>query len=413
MPNEVARGLGIPREDIPDQENAAWLYLQAVNALPVEPEGRAFEQQYSAALKDPWGPAQDEEFYAWFQKTEEARELFRKAAAMPRCQFPVLTAKAGQTFLAALMMPQLSAMRQLARLMAIEGRLLEQQGKVREALELYLAAFRMGGHLGREPILITGLVGIACQGIGCKAIRDCLARHDMQKDVLAWLAGELGALEGKLPDGSAWIAGERAMAVQIAGMAPDEALAAIEAPGPTAGPLRSFMKSRAFHILWPDRTIRRDFDRFYNAVERLAQLPPWECAAAIRRQPEEKFVAEHVKDWNVLPWMLVPAFERAEVRYIQNAADFSALRLGVALRLYRADHAAYPDTLDALAPDYLAVLPPDPFSGQGFHYRREADGWVLWSVGPDQDDDAGREGEARRGEDGDLVYRPRLTEGTQ
>jgi len=219
MPNEVARGLGIPRQDVPDEENAAWVYIQAFNALPEEPaqgnisplrrrgEPRTeptsrdkFDQQYGQAMEAPWDAAQSEELYAWYQTTAEARELFKKATSMGRCQLPILTGQPGVTFLAALIMPNLSGMRSLARLMVLEGHLLEQEGKEREAVEAYLAAFRAGGHLGREPILITGLVGIACQAIGSDAMMKCLARHEVPRQTLDWLAGRLGELEGSLPD---------------------------------------------------------------------------------------------------------------------------------------------------------------------------------------------------------------------
>ena len=414
MPNEVARSLGLPREDIPDDENAATYYMQAANALPEEPEDPAFQQQYSAALKAPWDPEQNRELYAWFQTTAEARRLFKQAASMDRCQFPVLTAKPGDRFLAAVMMPPLSGIRQLARLMTIEGHLLEQQGKMREALEAYLAAFRTGGHLGRERSLITGLVGIACQAIGCGAMRDCLARHDIQKDVLEWLAGALGELEKSLPDRSAWIAGERAMAVQVTQMAPDEWRGLFGPQPDLPRQERAFLRSRAFRILWPDRTIRKDFDAFYDRIEGVTKESPWEAVATLRQHPAERLMAEHAKDWNVLASMLLPTVDTVQVVYARGICDHAGLRMNVALRLYRADHAAYPDTLDALAPDYLAALPTDPFSGQPFHYRREADGWILYSVGPDQDDDGGREADRGRGqEDGDLVYRSHLTEGTE
>ena len=44
--------------------------------------------------------------------------------------------------------------------------------------------------------------------------------------------------------------------------------------------------------------------------------------------------------------------------------------LGVALRRYRMDHDRYPETLDALAPEYLARSPADPATD----YHRRSDG---------------------------------------
>jgi len=51
---------------------------------------------------------------------------------------------------------------------------------------------------------------------------------------------------------------------------------------------------------------------------------------------------------------------------------------------------AFPESLDALAPKFIAKLPHDVIGGQPLKYRREADGsFVLYSIGwNEKDDDA-------------------------
>ncbi len=71
---------------------------------------------------------------------------------------------------------------------------------------------------------------------------------------------------------------------------------------------------------------------------------------------------------------------------------FHGTILSVALRLYRVEHGSYPETLTALVPDYLEVLPTDPFSGQSFLYSRVGDDFRLYGVGYDKDDDEGAKG---------------------
>ena len=43
-----------------------------------------------------------------------------------------------------------------------------------------------------------------------------------------------------------------------------------------------------------------------------------------------------------------------------------------------------------LVPDYLSEVPQDPFSGKPLLYRRNAKGYVLYSVGLDGRDDGGQ-----------------------
>ena len=65
-------------------------------------------------------------------------------------------------------------------------------------------------------------------------------------------------------------------------------------------------------------------------------------------------------------------------------------QLGFALTAYRADHSAYPESLDALAPRYIARVPRDLFNEQPLHYKRQADGFLLYSVGANGVDEGGR-----------------------
>lgn len=65
-------------------------------------------------------------------------------------------------------------------------------------------------------------------------------------------------------------------------------------------------------------------------------------------------------------------------------------QIAVALERYRRTHAdALPPTLDALVPQYLNSIPEDPLIGQPLRFRPVPDGYVVYSVGPDGQDDGG------------------------
>ncbi|MEO0483095.1 MAG: hypothetical protein AAF138_05685 [Planctomycetota bacterium] len=67
------------------------------------------------------------------------------------------------------------------------------------------------------------------------------------------------------------------------------------------------------------------------------------------------------------------------------------LLIMLAVEVYRAEHGAPPETLDALTPGVLAEAPRDPFAPDGaFVYRVQEDeplGYLLYSVGQDGADD--------------------------
>jgi hypothetical protein len=64
--------------------------------------------------------------------------------------------------------------------------------------------------------------------------------------------------------------------------------------------------------------------------------------------------------------------------------------VAIALERYRLARGEYPESLDALAPQFIAKVPHDVIGGQPLHYRRTDDGqFVLYSVGWNERDDGG------------------------
>jgi hypothetical protein len=63
--------------------------------------------------------------------------------------------------------------------------------------------------------------------------------------------------------------------------------------------------------------------------------------------------------------------------------------LAIASTIHRAQKGAYPDKLDQLVPDVLPALPVDLFHNKPFLYRKTADGFLLYSCGPNGVDDGG------------------------
>jgi hypothetical protein len=61
----------------------------------------------------------------------------------------------------------------------------------------------------------------------------------------------------------------------------------------------------------------------------------------------------------------------------------------LALKAFHVERGVYPPDLAKLVPRYLPVLPQDPFSEQSLRYRQEGEGFVLYSVGVNKQDDGG------------------------
>jgi hypothetical protein len=81
-------------------------------------------------------------------------------------------------------------------------------------------------------------------------------------------------------------------------------------------------------------------------------------------------------------------------RIVQYASstqkEYYGTLLAIALERYRAARGAFPETLAALCPEYLPELPQDPLTGEAIGYRRQTEGYLLYSIGMNLRDDEGR-----------------------
>jgi len=131
-------------------------------------------------------------------------------------------------------------------------------------------------------------------------------------------------------------------------------------------------------------------------LDQLAYLRTWAdfYAATEHAWPEsqERLLATQAAVDALPAWrsritqMAFPVFIRVVWSTERRTASVRAAQIALALAAYRADHGAYPDSLSALEAAGW-TLPTDPFGGGPYHYRREGDGFVVWSIGPDVDDD--------------------------
>jgi hypothetical protein len=86
----------------------------------------------------------------------------------------------------------------------------------------------------------------------------------------------------------------------------------------------------------------------------------------------------------------VPNIWKARQTTAFNQTLVNEAQIACALERYHLAHGDYPETLDALAPQFIETIPHDIIGGQSLHYRRTDDGkFLLYSVGWNETDDDG------------------------
>ena len=125
------------------------------------------------------------------------------------------------------------------------------------------------------------------------------------------------------------------------------------------------------------------------------------CARYQRRnQNPITWVVSSIVGW----WHSRAALAKAEVRQRIITANERLLMTDLALRSFQARTGTLPARLDDLVTNYLPAVPRDPFSQGALIYRPQPGGiWLVYSVGPDGQDDQGNPASRGWPLKGDLV----------
>jgi len=401
-PDDYLVQRGFPVRQVADEQNAAIECTKAINLYVEPPEGLA--SLYDYVRTNGWIP-EAEALLPWLEQNAPAIAAIVEAAKKDDCKFPVF-GESG-TPLWDVLLPHLSKMRNLARLLATQGKYLEHQGKYREALDTYLLIAKMGYLVSKEPILISGLVGIACDSIAARAIESCILRNRLDTKTLDYLLQRSDAFGKAAQNYQISISGERVFGLSMVddlfkrpkemsgvfGGTEGKALSAVQALFATTHRslgLRAIMKS--------------DFRRYWNEMDKWNELP-----AHVAFRPEnisgDKIIDE-LPFWS-LARMLLPALSRARISFVRAEAVKAILTTQVALEIFKVKNGSYPEKLDQLG-GILKEVPKDPFANEPLKYKRTEDGYIVYSVGENLADDGGEGGPSRY--EPDIVARSPLPE---
>ena len=113
-----------------------------------------------------------------------------------------------------------------------------------------------------------------------------------------------------------------------------------------------------------------------------------------------QFLSHPYSFWTAV---LMPNLPKAIETFAWVQTLVSEAQIACALERYRLAHGQYPETLNALVPQYMQTIPHDIIGGQPLHYRRTDDGkFQLYSIGWNEQDDGGQP--SPRNENGVIDY---------
>jgi len=326
----------------------------------------------------------------------------------------------------AILLPHLAVLKRTSQLLQVRACAELAAGQTEQAVADMNLMFYLADSIRDEPILISHLVRIAQSHLLLQPLAQGLANHQ-------WSDAQLAAFEEQLSrfhfcaEGRRVLEGERIFFgggfIDYIRNSPNKfhALDSIgSAPGQQGG---GFDAVATIYALAPDGWLDFEKVNYHRAFEELL-LPSFDLSAG-RVNPEavrkattrfEQFMSHRgpgvILQHRFFVGFLLPAVTKAVLRGAYGQTAINEAAVACALERYRLAHGAHPDSLDALAPRFIAKVPPDLITGQSLKYRRTDDGaYLLYSVGWNEKDDGGvvainKSGHSVSPEEGDWVWRP-------
>jgi type II secretory pathway pseudopilin PulG len=295
-------------------------------------------------------------------------------------------------------------LRKCSALELSHGVLSEQSGELEEAILAIHRLLRFSASLEPEPDLISVLVQDRIDSHASELLRWLLNHRQLSKKQLEQLhtmfqtAVHTNRLEQAL-------VGDRCCILATFDYSAGQILDSID-PG---------YEKREWAILGIDilkisGTLKKDELRFLDRLEearRTLELPFPERLDLSRETRLEMSQEARPKKF-ILTGVLFSGFFRGIEKNAQATARHRLVLAALALERYRAGGNTLPESLSELTPAFLPEVPNDPFTREQLFYRRQELGYVLYSVGPDREDDEGAKPISRESKldspKGDIIF---------
>jgi len=294
-------------------------------------------------------------------------------------------------------LPFLLEMKNLLSILAAKARLEAQPGPSGDVWDLVSTQLRFADALRTEPVVVSQFIRASSITTACETVQQVCAaappdrqKCDQLDQVLTGLddiVPLIAALDGERMLFGEWVFGQpRAQLQRIVQEYTSERY--------EPDIYRWFRSQRVCFkpLLLADHAA---YLRFMHKHARLLELP-----YAPKRIDTLEDAVLKAKKRHVLARTLTPNMPRVREIYTEMMAQVRVTRAGLALLRHQQQHGSWPGRLDELGLNGL----DDPFAAEPLRYRSEAKGFLLYSVGPDQQDDGGHPRAPKQKGDFDIVW---------
>jgi len=310
------------------------------------------------------------------------------------------------------LVPHLAKLKEIVQVLNLRACAELASGQTNEAFETVKLMLWVSDSMEEEPFIFSQLVRIASRQIALQSVWEGLARHQ-------WTEAQLKELQERMLRTDfvsrleTCLSGERAFGIATVqwmqkSKKRGEAMALFSAPegGDADGAL--WAKNLAAWLI-PKGWFYFEMVSIGQCMDQMT-TGAWDVSAQ-RIHPRvveenDRHLVEKFQRWPMdALWnhytfarRLLPALARASWRSARAQSTAQQAALACALERHRLALGQYPDSLDALVPQFLVKIPHEVVSTNAMRYTKTANGFTLWSVGWDGKDDNGAFLRAAKGE---------------
>jgi hypothetical protein len=390
----VASGHGASLADIVPElhssENAAIPYLHASVLI-----NRAYQDLGHGLLRETFRDAHtcplrrrdDREYKALTQDeiafvaqhmkaVAPALEMVKEARALKGCQFSDFHAVKRSLAATGSSLPDFAQVRALSRDIAYRAVWEGTQGNVEEAIVWVTAGMRLANDLTAHPTTMAQLIRIAIAANALQALQDILSENELPDSLPPEFFEELAGLRNR-KNLATFFKGERCY-----GDALYTNMSLVANPLSRTLTIRpSQLKQNELLSQLADAVLEEDYEK-----RKILLTPIDEFASSAAKMSTIRAL---LNPFHLMVKVCMPAYARISSACDRGIAEADLCGMAIALKKYKGMHGGYPDALTSLVPVFLETLPQDPFCGEPYCYRREGDGFLLYSVGDNGVDDGG------------------------
>jgi hypothetical protein len=341
-----------------------------------------------AVAPQPQTPAAD--VLLALSKYDSIIEELRRAAALPDSRFPL---NYDSKEPAMILLPHLAPAKGCAMVLRLRALAELEAGQTEPALADINLGLRVTEKIRSEPFLISQLVRIAMFQITVQAVWEGLAKHRWTDAQLSELDQQLAALDfvadykRAMRAENSWQAASMDFLRHHRDQLHDLDFCGFDEEAPFRLP------DIPVHLIpsgWFYQNQLRSSQFLLEQILPIADVGQQTISCPSVKQADEALRTMRVTPYSITCKMFLPGLAHSARKFAMAQTTVNLARAACALERFRLAHGKYPETLDALAPQFIAKVPHDPISGQPLHYRPTDDGqFILYSVGWNEKDDGG------------------------